>query len=181
MNDGLIPQRYAKALYKYALEKADDTQLYEEMKRVADAFAARPDLQKVMDNPYVGAPDKERLLLAAAGEIPSDAYKAFVRLVLSHDREGFMRRIALAYRGIYRDAHHIAQVVITTAAPLPDAEMQKLQGIVRKAFPEATLEVSCQVNPELIGGFVIDVDSTRMDASISNEIEQIRQNLLRRN
>lgn len=181
MNDGLIPQRYAKALYKYALEKADAAQLYEEMKRVADAFAARPDLQKVMDNPYIGSDEKERLLLAAAGPAPSEAYKAFLRLVLSHDREDFMRRIALAFRAIYREAHNIAQVVITTAAALPDVEMSKLREVVQRAFPEASLEVSCQVNPELIGGFVIDVDSTRMDASLSNEIEQIRQNLLRRN
>ncbi|MDE5807840.1 MAG: F0F1 ATP synthase subunit delta, partial [Muribaculaceae bacterium] len=38
-----------------------------------------------------------------------------------------------------------------------------------------------EVNPDLIGGFVIDVDSTRMDASLSNELEQLRQNLIRSN
>jgi F-type H+-transporting ATPase subunit delta len=69
-------------------------------------------------------------------------------------------------------------VKITTAAPLGKTEMDRLRGLVQKAFPNRTLEFSEQTNPDLIGGFVLDVDSVRMDASLSNEIEQLRQNLL---
>lgn len=181
MNDGLIPQRYAKALYKYALEKNNAAAVYEEMKLVADAFERRPDLQKVMANPFVSRDDKEKLLLAAAGPEAEDDFKNFIRLILNHNRESFARQMALAYRGIYRKANNIAQVRITTAAKLGDDEMKKLRGLVAGGFEGYALEFSEAVDPQLIGGFVIDVDSTRMDASISNEIEQLRLNLLRRN
>lgn len=181
MNDGLIPQRYAKALYKYALEKKNADVVYGEMKNVVDSFEARPDLQKVLSNPYVSEADKEKVLLAAAGPGVEDDYRSFVKLILNHDREAFARDMALAYRRIYRAANKIAQVRITVATELPDAEMEKLRSLVRKAFPDATLEFTYAKDPDLIGGFVIDVDSVRMDASLSNEIEQIRQNLLRRN
>ena len=59
--------------------------------------------------------------------------------------------------------------------------MQKLRDVVQKAFEGYTLEFVSRVNPDLIGGFVIDVNSTRMDASISNELEQLRQKLLSSN
>ena len=67
MVTGLIPHRYAMALYKYAMETKTGDKVYEEMKRVADAFSSNPGLEKVLSNPYVKSDDKKRVLLAAAG------------------------------------------------------------------------------------------------------------------
>ncbi len=85
--------------------------------------------------------------------------------------------MALAYRDIYRKENNISQVTVTTAAELPQSEISKLKALVERSFPQRTFEYQYAVNPDLIGGFVIDVDSTRMDASISSELEQLRQNL----
>lgn len=181
MNDGLIPQRYARALYKFALERNNATAVYEEMKVVADSFESTPALQKVMTNPFVGRERKEQLLVSAAGDKVEDDYRRFVKLILNHGREAFAYTMALDYRRLYREVNHIAQVVITTAAGLPEGEMAKIKGVVSDAFKGYTLEFSSRVNPDLIGGFVVDVNSTRMDASISNELEQLRQKLLSSN
>ena len=181
MNDGLIPQRYAKALYTLALDRKNASRVYEEMKQVVASFESAPELQKVMTNPFVGRDRKESLLISAAGDKLEDDYRNFVRLVLNHNREEFAYRMALEYRRIYREENHIAQVVISTAAQLPEAEMEKIKEIVRKAFPGYTLEFVSKIDPELIGGFMVDVNSTRMDASISNELEQLRLKLLSSN
>lgn len=66
MNDGLIPQRYAKALYKFALENGKSEVVYDEMKNVILSFEANKEFSKVLANPYVCKADKEKLLLAAA-------------------------------------------------------------------------------------------------------------------
>lgn len=179
MIDGLIPRRYAKALYKYAQDTKRTELVYEEMKAVINSFEENPSLQKVLANPFVKNEDKEKLLLSAAGTRLEDDYQRFVKLVLAHHREEFAYLMALSYRDIYRTENKISRVVITTAAELPDAQMKKLRGVVEKAFKGVTLEYTYKVDPDLIGGFVIDVDSARMDASISNELEQLRQNLLR--
>ncbi|MBD5288584.1 MAG: F0F1 ATP synthase subunit delta [Muribaculaceae bacterium] len=181
MISGLIPHRYAKALYKYALENKSAGRVYDEMKNVIASFQTNPGLAKVLSNPFVDTADKERLLLAAAGNDPGDDYRRFVRLILEHKREEFAYLMAYAYRDIYRKANNISQVKISTAVKLGDDEMKKLHEVVEKAFSDTTFEYTEEVNPDLIGGFVIDVDSTRMDASISNELEQLRQNLIRSN
>lgn len=177
MISGLIPQRYAKALYKFAAADGNTEAVYREMKNVAAAFSSNPELEKVMANPYVDREDKKTLLLKAAGKNPGDAYSRFVSLVLDHHREEFAHLMALAYCGIYRRDHNVSQVKITTAAQLPPSEMDKLKEVVQKAFPGVTFEYETALDPALIGGFVIDVDSTRLDASISSELEQLRQNL----
>lgn len=178
MNDGLIPQRYAKALYKLAEDKGNAAAVYEEMKHVADAFQSNAELNKVLSNPFVSREDKENLLLAAAGGKVEDDYRSFVKLILDHDREEFAREMAIAFRDIYRRNNKISSVTLTTAANLSETQLQKIKNIVASAFPDHTLEWNFKVNPDLIGGFVVDVDSSRLDASISNELEQLRTNLL---
>lgn len=181
MNDGLIPRRYALALYKYAKEKNVTEQVYEEMKQVIVSFRQFPDLQKVMANPFVTPADKTKLLINAAGDKIEDSYKSFVKLILGANREQYALQMALAYRDIYRKENRIAQVSVTSAIPLDEAQEEKVKNIVKKAFEGMTLEFSFDVNPEIIGGFIITVDSNRLDASVSNELQQIRKQLLRSN
>lgn len=177
MDNGLIPRRYAKALYKFALENGETKKIYELSKRVIDSFRENPDLQKVLSNPFIGDDDKEKLLMAAAG--PEDeTFKRFVDLILSQKRVEYAYAMMLAYRDIYRKENHISQAKITTAVKLDEARMEKLRKLVTDAFKDSELEFSEAVDPDLIGGFKIDVDSVRMDASLSNELEQLRQTLL---
>ena len=178
MDNGLIPHRYAKALYKFALEHGSYAKVYDEMKQVIDSFVSDPRLAKVLANPYVGRQEKADLLKAAAGDKVENDYLGFIKLILDKNREEYALQMALAYRDIYRKANRISQVKITTAIKLPEAEMDKLKKLVTDSFKGRTLEFSEDVNPDIIGGFVIDVDDSRMDASISNEIEQLRLNLL---
>ncbi|MDE6094625.1 MAG: F0F1 ATP synthase subunit delta [Muribaculaceae bacterium] len=181
MDNGLIPHRYAKALFKYASETGKTEEMYNLMKHVISSFRDNPDLRKVLSNPFVSSSDKEKLMLSAAGNEADEAYTRFVKLIIGHNRAGFAYEIMLAYRDIYRKENDIMQVNVTTAVTLPEAQMQKLQDLVRNAFKGSVLEFSESVNPDLIGGFVIDVDSVRMDASVSSELEKLRQTLLRSN
>lgn len=180
MSDGLIPQRYAMALFKYAEDKNITKQVYDEMKTVVASFETNPDLNKVLANPFVSRDDKRKLLLAAAVK-PDEAYSAFVDLILKHNREMFMWQMALAYRGIFRKVNRISSVVITSAVPMDEQESKRIDDMVSKAYPDRSLEFVHEVEPDIIGGFVIDVDNNRMDASISNELEQLRQNLITSN
>ena len=177
MDNGLIPRRYAKALYKYALEKGETKRIYELSKRVIDAFRENSDLQKVLSNPFISDEDKEKLLMAAAGG-EDQIFHQFVLLIISQKRVEFANAMMLAYRDIYRKENHISQAKITTAVKLDEDRMKKLRKLVTDAFKDRELEFSEAVDPALIGGFLIDVDSVRMDASLSNELEQLRQTLL---
>lgn len=181
MISGLIPHRYAKALYKHAVATKSTESVYGYMKNVVSAYMADKELQKTISNPFVAPADKRMLMLTMAGDEADDTYKRFVTLVMDHNREEFFFLMALAYRDIYRKENKISQVTVTTAVKMDDAEMKRLHKVVEGCYPDTKFEYREEVRPELIGGFVIDVDSTRLDASISGELEQLRQNLLTSN
>lgn len=174
MDNGLIPRRYAKALYKFALEHEATRRVYDEMKQVIASFKANPGLQKTLANPFVCRADKETLLREAAGTQAENDYLGFVKLILDNRREEYAYAMAMAYRDIYRTANNISQVHIATAAKLPEGDMERLKKMVADSFKSQTLEYTTSVEPDLIGGFVIDVDDARLDASLSSELEQLR-------
>lgn len=178
MNDGLIPNRYAKALFKYATEKGCTQQVYGEAKRLSNSFAAVDNLQKTIDNPYLPVDDKEKVLLTASGSEKGGVLDRFMMMVIGNNREDYMRNIVLAYEKIYRQANGIAQVEITTAAELPEAELDKIKSLVQEHENGKTLEFYHNVDPDIIGGFVVKIDSKLLDASIKNEFKKLRLKLL---
>lgn len=169
------------ALYKLTEDHGNSDKVYEEMKMLAGSFAQNPDMQKLLSNPFVERGEKAKLLVTAAGGDVEHDYHSFVDLILNNERAQYASLMALAYCDIFRRAHHIARVRITTASKLGDNEMKKLRNLVEKAHPGMKLDFSEVVDKNLIGGFIIDVDDQRLDASISNEIEQLRLKLLRSN
>ena len=178
MNEGLIPNRYAKALYKYATEEGVAKEVYAEMQQLSKSYANEPVLAPTVDNPFVALSDKEKVLLSASGATQGGCFDKFILLVIKHNRENFMREIALSYEKIYREANKIALVDIITATKLSDEQIAKIMEVVKKQLQDKTLETSVTVNPELLGGFIVKVDSMVLDTSIMNELKKLRLKLL---
>lgn len=184
MDQGLIPRRYARALYKVALERHCDESLYTMMKTLRESFADNSSLQRVMENPYVAADEKISLLLTAAGvdktadKSSVDTLGDFIKLLLRNRRIEFARGTAIAYIDIYRQAHDIHTVTVTSASPLDADASRRLLDIVKGHRPDGVFEYSEAVDPQLIGGFTVAVDNERLDASVLNELKQLRLQLV---
>lgn len=179
MNEGLIPRRYAKALLKFAREKGQAKEVYSLMKTLAASFVANPGLSTAVANPFVPAASKTSLLMTAAGATKSDTcYVDFLALLIHNNRVALVRETALAYLTLYREANNIFLVDLTTASPLPKEEMDRLKELIDRHVNGATVEYHVDVDPDLIGGFVIKIDSERLDASLKNELKQLRLKLL---
>lgn len=180
MNKGLIPNRYAKAILEYASERGEAGALYQLMGTLAGAFACGQVLQKAVANPYVSDADKLALLRSAAGVGQDDVpvFEAALRLLSQNGRLDLCRDIAIAYREAYRKANHIRRVSVTSAAPLDAATEERLKGLIQKHLGADTMEYSAGIDPDLIGGFTVKIDNELLDASVANELRQLRQKLI---
>lgn len=180
MNEGLIPRRYAKALYKFAAEKGQDGRMYDLMKTLSASFASEPSLNQVMCNPFIPAAEKESLIITAAGATATadTCLVDFIRLLENNKRVPEIRNIALAYGEIYRKTNNIYLVDVTSAAPLTPDEESRLKALIEKHLKGGSMEYTTHVDKDLIGGFVVSIDSERLDASIQNELKQLRLKLL---
>lgn len=178
MNDGLIPKRYAKALYKLALENGDSQEIYEQLKPLSRGLKGLDDIKRVLLNPYVKEEDKGRVMMELVGAKPGSSLDKFLLLVIRNNRAEFLRKIALSYVNLYREEHDIAKVEITAATQLPEDQSDAIVDIVRKQMPGIALEVEHHIDPELIGGFTVKVGDVLLDASIKNELKKLRLKLL---
>ena len=181
MNEGLIPRRYAKALYKFALEKGQDKPMYGLMQSIVGAFASEATLYEVMANPFVADDDKVKLLHTASGADDSHTcFADFLKLLVENKRISAIRSIALAYLAIYRKANNIYLVEVVSASKMDSVEESRLKKVIESHLNGGTMEYSSRIDENLIGGFVVTIDSERLDASVQNELKQLRLNLLRK-
>ena len=165
MNEGLIARRYAKALYDFALEKDVSREIYDEMKLFERNSIAHPDLHKALSNPALTPEQKEMLLVTATGIDVGEVYVKFVRLLIKNHREMYMRSICLLYQRIYREANGIVRVM--------PAEMQeKIKAFVKRQV-EKPLEFVFEVEPSILGGFIIQMGARQLDASSRRELKDI--------
>ncbi|RXE73413.1 ATP synthase F1 subunit delta [Muribaculaceae bacterium Isolate-013 (NCI)] len=180
MNEGLIPKRYAKALFKVALERGDADALYATMDTLARSFAANPRLQETVANPFLADDKKTALLLTAAGNAGAAGrtYADFLKLLAENRRLPMARAAALAYLDIYRQANNIYPVKVVSAEPLDKEERARLESLIGKHLRGGTVEYDFSVDPSLIGGFTVSIGSERLDASVENELKQLRLRLL---
>lgn len=181
MNEGLLPRRYAKALYEFAAEKNADERVYDLMKTLAGSFVSASGMQELLGNPYIADADKIKVLLTAAGAADTDTvYMDFLRLLAKNRRLDAAHGVAIAYISLYRELHNIHEVRIMSAAPLSDEEESRLRSLVARHLGGGTMEYSYGIDPALIGGFTVSVGNQRIDASVSNELKLLRLNLLRK-
>ncbi len=172
MDIGVISVRYARALLKSATDAKIEDAVYTEMQQLIRSYAEVPQLRFTIDNPMLSKDNKEVLLLTAVGTKPSELVKAFISLVLKEDRESVMQFIAHSYVTLYRQQKNVIRGRLITATAVSDATEQKMRKMV-ESKTNGTVEFETEVNPDIIGGFILEYDTYRMDASVKAKLNSI--------
>ena len=177
MDIGIISVRYARALLKSAVDAKLDQQVYQEMQLLARSFVEVPELRHTIDNPMLAKEKKEILLQTAiGGDSASPLSKSFVALVLKEDRENMIQFMANSYVTLYRQQKNIIRGKLTTAVAVAPATEQKMRQMV-ESKTKGTVEFETEVNPDIIGGFILEYDTYRMDASVKSKLNSILNSL----
>ena len=176
MDIGVISVRYARALLKSATDAKIETDVYKEMQTLAKSYVEVPQLRQTIDNPMLSKDTKQALLLTAVGEESSELTKVFISLVLKEDRENVMQFIANSYVTLYRQQKNVIRGRLITAAAVSPATEQKMRQMV-ESKTNGTVEFETEVNPDIIGGFILEYDTYRMDASVKSKLNSILNSL----
>ena len=173
MDIGVISVRYARALLKSATDAKIEDSVYQDMQLLAKSYMEVPQLRQTIDNPMLSKEKKEMLLLTAVGgKQAATLTRAFLQLVLKEDRENMIQFMANSYVTLYRKQKNVIRgKLITAVAVAPDTE-QKMRQMV-ESRTQGTVEFETEVNPDIIGGFVLEYDTFRMDASVKSRLNTI--------
>ena len=178
MDIGVISIRYARALLKSATDaKLEDT-VYQDMMTVAKSYVDVPALRQTIDNPMLSKDVKQILLTTAAGPLASQLTQSFIALVLKEDRENMIQFMANSYVTLYRKQKNVISGKLTTAARVSAQTEQKMRQMV-ESKTQGTVEFETEVNPDIIGGFILEYDTYRMDSSVKSKLNNILNTLKR--
>ena len=172
MDIGVISVRYARALLKSAIDQKLDEQVYHDMQLLAKSYIDVPQLRQTIDNPMIAKDKKQILLTTAAGPLASQLTQSFIALVLKEDRENVIQFMANSYITLYRKQKNVIRGKLTTAARVSADTEQKMRQMV-ESKTHGTVEFETEVNPDIIGGFILEYDTYRMDASVKSKLNTI--------
>ena len=177
MDNGRISVRYARALFQLAQEQHCEEAIYDGLTRFAHNYLlAIAQFNEVLADPIVAQEEKVKLIEMAIGEPVHDTLKQFIAFVVDQKREDKMFFIAMKYMEMYRMKHHILSTQVTTATELPEATYDKIKAFVKQTF-DADAEIDVKIDPSLIGGFILDIENARMDASVAGQLNALKNKL----
>ncbi|MGI6573624.1 MAG: F0F1 ATP synthase subunit delta [Fermentimonas sp.] len=176
MNSGLVSTRYANALLDFAIESGEQERVYAKMKLLADLFFEVPELKEIVQNPSIPAKKKKEIIVTAfGGDLPVSLEK-MIGLILDNERENQLQFITQRFIDLYRRRFRIQAGKLITAVPIEEETKKRLMEKIRHLIGNA-LEIEAVVDPDIIGGFILNLDDYRWDASVSGELERVRQSL----
>ncbi len=177
MDNGRISVRYARALLQTAQEQGCEDAVYDGLTRFAHNYLlAITQYNEALSNPIVADSEKTKLLEMTVGEPLHDTLKQFIAFVTEQKREDKMFLIAMKYMEMYRAKHNILSTNVTTATELPEATYEHIKAFIKQTFG-AEAEIDVKIDPSLIGGFILDIENNRMDASVAGQLNALKNKL----
>jgi F-type H+-transporting ATPase subunit delta len=168
-----IAQVYARALFEVASEQDALDRVHDELGAFADAMSGNRELMTFFFSPYFsGEEKKDGLQRAVTGASP--AFTNFLEALIERHRMPAIFRIRTEFNGLWDEARKLLPVQIISAIALGEDEVKSLGERIGRQV-DRHVEVSAEVDPDILGGVVLRVGNVILDASIKNRLEQLRK------
>jgi len=172
-----IAEVYARSLFEVAQENDKLDEIHEELGQFADALSQSRELQVFFFSPYFSSQEKED----GIGKVVEGGDEHFVRfleLLAERHRMPVLFRIRRDFDRMWAEEHKLLSVTITSAVELDEG----IQDDIRKKIEDETgrkVEFDAKVDPDVLGGLVLQVGNFVMDASVRSRLERLRKQVAR--
>ena len=168
-----IANVYARSLFEVASEQDKLDLVREQISQFADAVSENRELQVFLFSPYFSSEEKKDGLDRALTDV-DPVVDNFLRLLIEKHRMPVIFRIRAEYDRLWEEENKLLPVEITSAVELPEATVKQLGDRISEQTGRR-VELSSHVEPEILGGIVVQVGNSVLDASIRNRLEQLRR------
>jgi F-type H+-transporting ATPase subunit delta len=172
-----IAQVYSRSLFEVAKEQDKLDAIRDQLGEFTDALNDNRDLQVFLFSPYFSTVEKkDGLHKVLDGADP--AFANFLDLLAEKHRMPALFRIRRQFEERWQEENRLLPVQVTSAIELDDETVEQISSRIAEQT-DRTIELKTDVNPEILGGIVLRVGNSILDASIRNRLEQVRRQLAR--
>ncbi len=175
---GVAHRVYAEALLEAAQEQGRVDEVRRELAEFVEAVESSDELRALLRNPQI-EPHVKRDALASALADADPLVRNFLLLLAEKGRLGEAPEMQRELERLIAAQERVLELELTTAVELSDDEAAEVVGQIEKASGRK-VEATRSVDPDLIGGLVIQAGSQRLDASVRGRLDQLRQELTAR-
>ena len=170
-----LAQVYARSLFQAALDKGRLDQVREQLAQFADALDGNHQLTVFFFSPYFSTTEKQEAL-GGVLDGADPAFLNFLSLLIENHRMPVIFRVRQQYERLWEEENRMLPVEITSAVALDEKTTEELgRTIGERAGRRVTL--SSRVDPDILGGIILRVGNSILDASIRNRLEQLRRHV----
>ncbi len=167
-----LAQVYARSLFEVAREQNKLDELREQLGQFAGAMKQNRELELFFFSPYFSTNEKqeglEKLLVGADEQLMN-----FLKLLIENHRMPVIYRLRREYERLWERENRLLPVVLTSAVELDEQTVKDLGERIGERTGN-TVALTTKVEPDIIGGIVVRVGNSILDASIRNRLEQLR-------
>jgi F-type H+-transporting ATPase subunit delta len=168
-----LAQVYGRALYEVADEQGKVQELREQLGQFADALEGNRELKLFFFSPYFSTAEKQQAL-AGLLEGADEAFVEFLKLLIENHRMPVVFRIRREYERLWADANRVLPVQVTSAIELDETTTQSIGASIGQSTSRK-VTLTTRVDPDILGGIVVRVGNSILDASIRSRLEQLRK------
>ena len=175
MVEGRIGYRYAKSLFSLAQEEKIVNEVKEDMTLLRDTCEESKELRNFLQSPLISLSKKrDTLQTLFKGKLKTDFSLNLVDLLARKGREKYLFHTAQAFLDLYDEEFNISRGVLTSAVKLPKAMVEEIRDKMESHLKE-TLILTEEVDPELIGGYKIQVGDQLFDGSVLSSLRKLKR------
>src|SRR4051794_20655940 len=172
-----IAQVYARSLFEVAKEQDKLDVVREQIGQFADALDGNRELAIYFFSPYFStAEKKEGLGRLLEGVDPTVGN--FLELLVENHRMPAVFRVKRDYERLWEQENKLLPVTITSAVALDEATVKSIGDAIGKQTGQR-IQLTADVDPDVLGGLVVRVGNSILDASIRNRLENLRRSVAR--
>jgi len=168
-----IVDPYAEALLELAVSTNTLEDVTTDMNIVSQFLLNSEDLQKFLSNPLVSQAAKKKVVNDILGEQISASTLKFLMVLVDRGSIAFLDSVAERYLELSYKQASIEIANIVSAVQMSSQQQKKLVDCLKQLTGAEQIKLQLKVNPELIGGFIVDIGSKRIDTSIASQLKKV--------
>jgi F-type H+-transporting ATPase subunit delta len=172
-----IAQVYSRSLFEVAKEHDVLDTIHDQLGEFADALDSDRDLQVFFFSPYFSSQEKKEGI-GKVLEGADERFERFLELLAERHRMPAVFRIRRALDSLWAKENRLLEVSITSAVPLDEATVSSIGEAVERQT-DRKVELNAKVDDDVLGGIVLQVGNTILDASVRNRLERLRKQVTR--
>ncbi|WP_257657472.1 ATP synthase F1 subunit delta [Parapedobacter lycopersici] len=174
MSEFKVASRYAKSLIDLSQERGVLEEVKQDMEQFIDVLYTNKELQAIFRNPIVKGDKKSNILNALFEKKVHPSVMAFFHIMVRKGRAGILYPTAQEFIREYNDVKGIVHATVASASALSEANLDALKNAIAKEINKEVV-LHNEVDPELIGGFVVRVGDRQIDASLAGRLQKLER------